>query len=84
MADKNVKITEPTANDVSIIQVRRDTQGTVTLLMGSVTMGTDDGSTHHDGGFQFDAKTLPAAAQEAVDTLVAECLVQFKDEHGFG
>lgn len=83
MANKSVTITEPAAADVSIVQIRRGASGEVTLLAGAVTIETDDGSTQHSGSFVFNPKSLPAGAQTAIDGLVAECLKQFKSQHGF-
>lgn len=83
MANKNVIVTDPVANDVTDIQIRRDGSGSVTLLVGSVQMATDDNSTMHDGSFNFDVSSLPAAVQTAINSLVAECLIRFKAEHGF-
>lgn len=61
MANKNVTITEPVADDVVAIQVRCKA-GAVTLLTGNVQVASDDGSTYHAGSFNFDVTSLPAAA----------------------
>ncbi len=83
MANKAVTITEPIANDVVMINIRCDGAGAVELMYGSVEVSSDDGSTAHENGFDFDVSSLPAAVQTAVDSLVAECLTRFKSEHGF-
>ncbi|KKM13771.1 hypothetical protein LCGC14_1712810 [marine sediment metagenome] len=83
MANKNVVVTDPVADDVMIIQIRFDGAGAVTMLAGNVDVTTDEGSTTHAGSFNFDVSGLPAAAQTAITDLVAECLTRFKSEHGF-
>ncbi len=83
MANKNVVVTDPVAADITTIQIRCDGAGAITILAGNVKVATDDGSTMHDGTFNFDVAKLPAAARAAVASLVAECLAQFKSEHRF-
>lgn len=83
MADKNVTITTPVANNVNTIHIDIDGAGVVVSLTGVVSVTTNDTSTYHLNGFTFDVGSLPAAVQTAVDTLVTESLAEFKTEHGF-
>ncbi len=84
MADKNVVVSEPIANDVLEVKILCDGLGAVTELSGRTLVGTNDpNSTFHDDRFEFDVSSLPAAAQTAVTDLIAECLTRFKSEHGW-
>ena len=83
MADKTPTITEPVLNNVTRISILCDGSGAVMSLQGDVSVTSSDASTYHNEGFSFDVSSLPAAAQTAVTTLIAECLTRFKSEHGF-
>jgi len=83
MANKSVTITEPVANDVLTINVRCDGSGNVTALTGTVRAVSDDAAASHRDTFSFDVSSLPGPVQTAISDLAAECLTQFKTEHGF-
>ncbi len=83
MADKTPTITTPVSNDVIHFTVRCDGAGKVTSFVGSLTIATGDASLSHDGGVACDVSSLPAAATDAIATLISQALTEYKAQKGF-
>ena len=84
MANKNVTMTEPVANDVVRLDVRCDGAGNISFFGGSVSIASTDENAAHVAEYEMlDPSTISGAEASAISTLVAYALAQYKTQYGF-
>ena len=83
MADQDSTTTVPVINDVIDIRIRCDGAGNLTWLSGIVDPPVSDPNASYDKNVECDIPNLPVAATDAIDTVIAQVLTEYKAAKGF-
>lgn len=80
MVNKSVTLTEPVVNDVIRIEIVCDGAGALTKFKAHVNVASSDALASHSQSVLVDdpQTNLPQATKDAITTVIAEALAQYK------